>query len=157
MYRITAHRTTSYRIGSYRIIFAMLIAAACGAASAQSMYKCTVNGKITYTGAPCTSGDMKVVDVPKAPKTDPVRAEEKLRREKTALTRLENARQERESKVQKATDDSSLAANDAKCIKRREELQLALQNAERAPGFKRASMRESAAKMGAALQAECGS
>ena len=148
---------TSYRITSYRIILATLIAAACGAASAQSMYKCTVNGKITYTGAPCTSGDMKVVDVPKMPKTDPVRAEEKLQREKSALARLEKARQERETKQLKATNDSSLASNDAKCTKRREELALALQNADRAPGFKRASMRESAAKMGEALQAECGS
>lgn len=140
----------------YRIIPVILMAVACGAASAQSMYKCTVNGKITYTGAPCTAGDMKVVEVPKAPPADPVRLEEKLRREKTALTRLEKARQERETKLAKANTDSSLAANDAKCTKRREELALALQNADRAPGFKRASMREAAARMGEALQAECG-
>ena len=94
--------------------------------------------------------------LPKAPKTDPVRAEEKLQREKTALARLEKAREEREAKQAKATNDSSLAANDAKCTKRREELALALQNAERAPGFKRASMRDTAAKMGEALQADCG-
>ncbi len=99
---------------------------------------------------------MKVVEVPKAPPSDPVRQEEKLRRDKMALTKLEKARQEREAKQAKASTDNSLAANDAKCTKRREEHELALQNADRAPGFKRASMREAAARMGEALQAECG-
>ena len=139
----------------YRIISLILMSAACGAASAQSMYKCTVNGKITYTGAPCTSGQMKVVAVPEAPEADPGR-ERSLRREESALNKLEKARAARESNEVVGLNQNTLASNDARCAKLRREVQLATQNAERAPGFKKASMRETAARMGEAVKAECG-
>lgn len=139
----------------YRIISLILMVAACGAASAQSMYKCTVNGKITYTGAPCTSGQMKVVIVPDLPESDPGR-EKGLRREKFALDKLEKARAARESTEVATAGLGTLASNDARCAKLRLEVQLATRNAERAPGFKKASMRETAARMGEAVKTECG-
>ncbi len=138
-----------------RIIPVVIMAAACSAASAQSMYKCTVNGKITYTGSPCTAGDMKVVEVPKRVESD-ANHERELNRQKAALTKLERARAAREATESAAATQGSLASNDARCAKLRQDVTLATENAERAPGFKKASMRETATKMAEAVKAECG-
>jgi hypothetical protein len=99
---------------------------------------------------------MKEIEVPKAPPRNPKRADE-LQREKAALAKLEKARAEREEvQASKAARDT-LASNEERCTKLRLEQQTAEDNAERAPGFKRASMRETAKKMSEALAAECGS
>jgi hypothetical protein len=139
-----------------RTMLALMLLAACGGASAQSLYKCTVDGKVTYTGSPCKSGDMKAIEVPKAPPRN-VNRDEELKRQKTALTRLEKARAEREQVEATKAARNDLASNEERCNKMRLEQKTAEENADRAPGFKRASMRETAKKMSEALAAECGS
>jgi hypothetical protein len=139
-----------------RIIPAILIAAACGGASAQTLYKCTLNGKITYAVAPCKEGTMKTIEVPPAPKANPNR-EQELKREAVALAALQKARAEREALEQHTETEQAKGAREQRCAALRTEVQEAEQNAAGAPGPLKASRRAEAEKKAEAMAAECGS
>lgn len=139
-----------------RIIPAILMAAACGGASAQSLYKCTLNGKITYSVAPCKEGTMKAIEVPPAPKPDPNR-EAELKREAVALAALQKARAEREAVEQHTENQQAKSAREERCAALRAEVQQAEQNAAGAPGHNKANLRAQAQKKAEAMAAECGS
>lgn len=139
-----------------RIIPAILMAAACGGASAQSLYKCTVNGKISYSVAPCKEGTMKTIDVPPAPKHNPNR-EQELKREAVALTALQKARAEREAVDQRNDTEQANSGREQRCAALRAEVQQAEQQAAGAPGFNKANLRAQAEKKAEAMAAECGS
>lgn len=138
-----------------RIIPVLLMVAVCGGANAQELYKCTVNGKVTYSVAACKEGTMKAIPVPPAPKPDPNRGDA-LKREQAALAALQQARAEREAKEQRAEQQSSTAARTERCAKLRAEKQVADENASRGPGFNRANLRNKADQIGEVLAAECG-
>lgn len=77
-------------------------ALASGASQAQTVHKCTVDGKVTYTEQPCQSGAGSVIAVPDAPPPNPEAAADLKRMRKEAAA-LERARHKRE-----AADDREL-------------------------------------------------
>ena len=44
--------------------------------AAQSLHKCTLDGKVTYSQTPCERGDATTIAVPDAPRPDPAAAAE---------------------------------------------------------------------------------
>lgn len=139
-----------------RIIPVLLMLAAYGSANAQEMYRCTIDGKVHYSAAPCKQGTMKAIAVPPAPKPDPGRGDA-LKREQAALAALQQARAEREEKEQKAEQQSTSSARAERCAKLRAEKQEADDRATKGPGFNRATLRNKAEQIGEAMAAECGS
>jgi hypothetical protein len=141
-----------------RTIPALLLAATCCGAGAQSLYKCTVEGKVTYSGAPCKEGAEKTLSVPAAPAPDLERAKD-LKREKAALATLQKARSAREDKEQRrlAQAERGASARDQRCAKLRLEKQWADDSADKAPGFNKATLKLKAQRMGEAMAVECGS
>jgi hypothetical protein len=137
-----------------RLIPVMLMALVCGAAQGQSLYKCTVKGKVTYSGAPCKEGQEKAIDVPAAPQADTNLAQER-EREKVALSNLEKARSERETQEKGQRVDHGAVAHEQRCAKLRLEKQQADANAEGAPGRLKASRADRAQRAGDALAVEC--
>ena len=138
----------------HRLIQVMLLAAMCGGASAQSLYKCTVNGKVTYTGAPCKEGQTKAIEVPPAPKTDPAR-EQDLQRQKVALSKLERARSLREDQERERQVERAATANEQQCAQLRLDKQAADESANQGAVAARPAKREKAELLGEALAAQC--
>jgi hypothetical protein len=137
-----------------RTISILLLAAVCANASAQSLYKCTVKGKVSYSGEPCKEGQMKTIAVPAAPEADPALADE-LKREKVALTNLEKARGVREAQQQRRQVDRAAIVREQRCARMRLDKQAADTNAERAPGHLKAALRDQAQHLAEALASEC--
>ena len=137
-----------------RTISILLLAAACANASAQSLYKCTVKGKVSYSGEPCKEGQSKAIAVPAKPEADPALADE-LQRQKVALTNLEKARGVREAQEQRRQVDRSAIVHEQRCAKLRLDQQAADANAERAPGHLKAALRDQAQHLAEALASEC--
>ena len=138
----------------HRLLQVLLLVTMCAGASAQSLYKCTVNGKVTYTGAPCKEGQMKAIEVPPAPKTDPAR-EQELQRQKVALTKLERARSLREDQEQKRQVERAATAHEQQCAQLRLDKQAADENANQGAVAARPAKREVAEQLGEALAAQC--
>lgn len=139
-----------------RTIPVLLMLAFGGAASAQEMYRCTIDGKINYSSTPCKTGTMKAIPVPPAPKVDPQRSET-MRRQQATLATLQAARMEREAKERKAEIQYINSAKEERCNQLKAEKQAADDNAAQGPGFNRASRKVRADQIGEVLAAECGS
>jgi hypothetical protein len=133
-----------------------MMLAVCAGASAQGMYRCTIDGKVNYSSTPCKEGTMKAIPVPPAPKADPQRVDT-LRRQQEALAALQQARAEREAKEQKAEVISLTSARAERCDKLRAEKLQAEDNATKGPGPLRAGLRYKAEQLAATVAAECGS
>lgn len=78
-----------------RLIPGLILWALCAGAGAQTLYKCTVNGTLTYSGSPCPGARSEAVAVPEAPKSDTDNAAE-LKRQQAASAELEKKRLARE-------------------------------------------------------------
>jgi hypothetical protein len=91
-------------------IAAMLLAAS---AQAQTIYKCTLDGKVTYSEAPCEGGAGTVLAVPDAPPADAG--------SKAALKRMqkEAGALEKERKAREARQEREDARNDRLAADRR--------------------------------------
>jgi hypothetical protein len=139
-----------------RTIPVLLMLAFCGGASAQEMYRCTIDGKVNYSSSPCKTGTMKAIPVPPAPKNDPQHSET-LRRQQATLATLTQARMEREAKEKKAQILFMNNAKEERCTQLKADKAAADDNAAQGPGFNRASRRAQADKIGEVLAAECGS
>ncbi|WP_317205500.1 DUF4124 domain-containing protein [Janthinobacterium sp.] len=85
------------------------LAALCGAASAQTVYKCVSDGKTSYGTTPCPSGRGVALDVPPPPAPAPDAAAALARDEKTA-TRLRAERLRREAREDSAQARAGKAA-----------------------------------------------
>lgn len=66
------------------------------ASHAQTVHKCTVDGKVTYTEQPCQAGTAAVIAVPEAPPPNPGAATDLKRMQKEARA-LERDRHRREA------------------------------------------------------------
>jgi hypothetical protein len=139
-----------------RTMLIWLMACAAHGASAQSLYKCTVDGKVSYSVAPCKQGTMKAIEVPPAPPRDPAR-EKELKREQAALAQLQSARLQREEQELRGLTPRADNAFEQRCAKLRTQKQWADDNAERAPGANKAALRKKARRLGESIAAECGS
>jgi hypothetical protein len=81
----------------------------CAASHAQTVHKCTVDGKVTYTEQPCQAGTAAVIAVPEAPAANPEAAAELKRMRKEANT-LERERHKREALDDRAQQQAARAA-----------------------------------------------
>lgn len=81
----------------------------CSASHAQTVHKCTVDGKVTYTEQPCQAGSASVIAVPEAPAANPDAAADLKRMRKEANT-LERERHRREALDERAQQQAARAA-----------------------------------------------
>jgi hypothetical protein len=91
-------------------------------ALAQTVYKCTADGKVTYSQTPCPAGAASagVLAVPEAPAADTAAGADLARQKKQAAA-LEKERLKREAREDREADRNAQAANvrAKKCAKLR--------------------------------------
>lgn len=87
-------------------IFIFLMASGAGQASAQPVYKCTANGKISYGEAPCGAGAAQQQLSALASSAPPTHPDQnaKLRQEAQQLTQQRHRREAREEQAQQRAD-----------------------------------------------------
>lgn len=138
--------------------FAVLaIWAACGAAGAQTIYKCTVRGKVSYGEKPCEAGTQRTIAVPEAPQPDPELAA-RLARQKALADSLETER--RESAASNDRVSSRAAAPRAspqqqRCEKMRLQLKWLEEDLRKTAGPATEPLRLKAQRQAEALAVEC--
>ena len=143
-----------------RITFTLALSAAlglvCGSAHAQPVYKCSGDGTVTYTEAPCRSGKSVALQVPAAPRPAPD-PKGGLARQKSEATRLEYARHQREARDQRdnMAGDRAAAAYRKKCGALRLKQKWAEQDALKAAAPKLAAARLKARRAGEMRMLEC--
>lgn len=74
----------------------LLMASHNASAAGQTLYKCRIDGKLTYSGAPCKGAPSTAIAVPEAPPA-PANLEENLKRQKTESAKLQKERESREA------------------------------------------------------------
>lgn len=102
------------------LLLALQLAPVC--CHAQTVHKCTVDGKVTYTEQPCQAGSASVIAVPQAPAPDPDAAADLQRMKKEART-LERDRHRREAADNREQQAAARAAqvHNRQCAKLRME------------------------------------
>lgn len=127
-------------------------------AQAQTLHKCTVDGKVSYSHQPCDRGQAAVIAVPEAPAPDPTAAKE-LQRQRKEADKLESARHKREARQEREDIAAGrvAAARARKCDKLRLQQKWAEEDARGATiqGLERARTRASRAND--LYKLECGS
>lgn len=88
------------------------------AAGAQTVHKCTVDGKVSYSQQPCTAGTASVIAVPEAPAADPATTAElkRMRRESAALEKDRHKREQSDEREAERAGRAA-AARHQKCEK----------------------------------------
>lgn len=139
-----------------RIAAILLICAA--SASAQTVHKCTVDGKVSYTELPCQTGQASIIAVPDAPAPDQSSAAQ-LKRLKKQADALERARHRKESADDRADAAASkeLARRHQACEKLKLEKKWADEDARRAQPQYEERARIKAQRAGEKLKLSCGS
>jgi len=79
-----------------RLSLILLLCLLSGGAGAQSLYKCRVDGTLTYSGSPCAGTPSTAVEVPEAPTPSPG-SEKALARQRESADRLTRERVKRET------------------------------------------------------------
>lgn len=127
----------------------------CSTASAQTLYKCSVGGKITYSGKPC-AGTITQIEVPAAPAPNPEAARD-LARDKTLSAKLQKERQAREAQQQRDDDvvNRTSGARAQRCAKLRLQKKWADEAAGKAVGPNREAAQDKARKQAEAMALEC--
>jgi hypothetical protein len=140
-----------------KLLIMILLWTATAAAYAQSIYKCTVNGKVSYSDTPCAAGaQMATLEAPAAPKADPAAARD-LKRQRKQADALEKARLKQQERDER---DSARAAQAAtvqrkKCDKLKLNKRWADEDARRATGQATEAARLRAHRAGEAMALEC--
>ncbi|NVM79701.1 hypothetical protein FHW83_005542 [Duganella sp. SG902] len=126
------------------------------AALAGAVYKCTVDGKITYSDTPCAAGTGVVLESPAAPAADPA-AGAALRRQQKQADTLQKARLKREEQDDRdaARDAKAAATQRKKCDQLRLKKRWADEDARRATGQATEAARLRAQRAGEAMSLEC--
>ena len=127
-------------------------------AAAQTVYKCTVDGKVSYGERPCAAGKTTVLAAPAA--GDAEGAAAAAERDKAALAAIEEERAVRLPKLEREMREHIRAARATdtrrqKCERLRLKQQWAEQDAARADGAAREAARLKAKRQGEALAVEC--
>jgi hypothetical protein len=144
-----------------RIAILLLVlgaAMAPAAASAQTVHKCTVDGKITYTEIPCQGGQASVIAVPTAP-APPESGPVDLKRLKKEADALEAARHRKEAAEDRADAATNrvLAKRHATCERLKLEKRWAEQDFRRATPAREEAARIKVQHAGDKLKLACGS
>lgn len=139
----------------FRFLAAGALALLCAGASSQTLYKCSVGGKITYSGKPC-AGTVTQIEVPPAPPPNPEAARE-LAKEKTLSAKLQKERQAREAQEQRDQDviNRTNGARAQRCARLRLQKKWADEAAGKAVGPNREAAQDKARKQAEAMALEC--
>lgn len=91
----------------------LLLVALLSPVSALAVYRCEQNGKITYTDFPCAGREVEITRSASAPQAD----DDRLRRERGEVGRLQKLREQRERQDQQIRDLAArgAAAREKKC------------------------------------------
>lgn len=113
---------------------ACLLLAGCAVTAQAQVYKCTVDGKVTYGQAPCERGSETVLAVPDTPAATPEPARE-LERMRRAGAQLEKERVARDAARERidARADRAAATRRQRCDKLRLQARWMEEDARRAP------------------------
>jgi hypothetical protein len=138
-----------------RFIPALAACALCQLAGAQAIYKCNVDGKVSYGDQPCTKGDTVELPVPPPPAAQP--ALEQANRERSSLQQLEKLRLTRELAEQRdnARAQRAFAAQRQKCNRLRLQHKWAIEDLARTSGARLETARIKARRHSEALAVEC--
>jgi hypothetical protein len=131
--------------------------AACAAASAQTVYKCSIGGKVSYGEQPCSAGAQATIAVPSAPPADPD-LNERLARQKKLAESLDKER--RDAALQAARSSRPALARGAspqkqRCDKLRLQLKWAEDDLRKAAGPGTEALRLKAQRQAEAMAVEC--
>jgi hypothetical protein len=137
---------------------AVVLSLAALAAQAQTVHKCTVDGKVSYSDQPCpaSAGAKAVLDVQAAPAADPD-AIKAVRQQKKQADALEKSRLKRQDKDERedARAAQAAAVQRKKCGKLKLNKQWADEDARRATGGAAEAARLKAKRAGEAMALEC--
>jgi hypothetical protein len=141
-----------------KVIPVLAVCAISQAALAQSVYKCTAQGKVEYRDQPCSGNDGVALRVPAAPA--PSVAIEPLRRERDTLAMLEKMRQARELREERvaraqARDQRSAATQRLRCARLKLRLKWASEDRARMTGPKADAARIRMRRDAEVLAVEC--
>ena len=142
-----------------KLILAAALCALGGAAGAGEIYKCTVNGKITYSELPCQTGVEAKLKTPPQPARDYAH-EQRLERQKEFIEQADRDRTAADYAAQRAAEQRAYHQQRANAEKQRcENMRASHQN--RADEVSRmgtrasGSARENVARSAAMLAAQC--
>lgn len=126
------------------------------AAVAQSVYKCSLGGEVTYASAPCDGASVSALAVPVAPAPDP-HAALQFKREQALLAALQKERTSRDAREQRAAAIAAQAAarQHQRCARIALQKRWADENAGRSAGFDKESLKRRAKRIGEAMALEC--
>lgn len=137
-------------------VVAVVLLLWCVPAAAQSIYKCTVGGKVAYGDRPCDAGDALELAVPAAPAPDP-EAAQVLARQKAALAAIEKQRHARQAAEAKAAARAGKASAQAerRCAKLRLQQRWHDEELARALSEQRDALRRKALRHRQTMAIEC--
>ena len=120
------------------------------------IYKCTADGKVTYSQTPCERGNEKVLPVPDAPAASPASGRE-LERVRRAGAQLEKERTARETAQERsdARADRAVASRRQRCDKLRLQAKWAEEDARRAQPQAQEAARLKARRAADRIAVEC--
>ena len=134
---------------------ALVLCALVQAASAQTIYKCTVGGKVSYGEQPCAHGKATALAVPPAPSSQDAAAA--LERDKARLAALQKERATVEAREERDSRHAARAAAGTRqqCERLRLHSKWAQEDAARADKATRAAARRKAQRQAEALALQC--
>ena len=139
-----------------RTLLILASLAACATAQAQTIYKCSSGGKVTYGEQPCSAGTQATLAVPPAPPSDP-ELKERLARQKALAESLEKERRDAAAQAAKEARPviARVSPQQQRCEKMRLQLKWAEEDLRNAAGPGTEALRLKAQRQAEALAVEC--
>jgi Rad3-related DNA helicase len=140
----------------FRTMSILAICVLSNGAAAQTVYKCSVDGKVAYGDTPCATGKTIELSVPAAPATSPDTGKE-LERQKALLARIEKERLAHAAREQRgqARDGHAAAARKQRCDKLRLQQKWAEEDLRKAAGPATEPLKLKVRRQAEALAVEC--
>jgi hypothetical protein len=125
-----------------------------GHAGAQDVYKCVQDGQTSYSAAPCTGGQLQILEIPSPP---PAVDKGAATRQQRVASQLEAARKKQENLADQARERAAKQkeTHDKHCAKLRLEQKWAAQDAVGAGDKNRDAAQLKARRAGERLAVEC--
>jgi len=126
-------------------------------AGAQTLHKCTADGKVSYSQQPCEKGVASTVAVPPTPAPDPAAAAD-LKRQAREADKLATARRKREAREEREelAAARAVAVHNKKCKKLQLQQKWAEEDARGATLQNTERARQKAKRAAEMTQLECG-
>jgi hypothetical protein len=139
----------------FRLIPVLATCVLCHTAAAQTIFKCSVDGKPAYGDRPCATGPTVELAVPAAPAAAPVH--EQAQRERATLLQMEKLRLAKElaTEREQARRQRAFATQRQRCNRMRLQAKWAHEDAARSSGARVEAARIKARRQAEALAVEC--